>query len=278
VQSPNVPRKWTHSNIRDMTETQTTSQKIQELFAFRRIPELLRMAGIEPDSPFVTRLYRLQEVIYDLDLYLETNWAVRKKDLKAHWNQIHEAMSAFGIEKSAQRKYLDEIKLYQEHELNLRKYKVPGPRKLKALYENKSCDVKLTRKLIYRHAPGLEDQIAERDWWYFDLATEVNDDVHDVYEDCETINGNRFLLSLLLRGEGKTWKLYKAFLESIGNESRKHFKKRKHEYEMSVYRWTREIQKETEDLLRETMDHQKLSLVSRSKIAHKLKGQKSLKM
>jgi hypothetical protein len=260
-----------------MIEKQTTSQKIQELFAFRRIPELLRIAGIEQDSPFVTRLYRLQKVIYDLDLYLEANWTIQKKDLKMYWNEIREAMYAFGVEKSQQRKYLSEIREYQQHELNLRDGKIPGAKKLKALYANKSCDVKLIRKLIYRHAPGLEKEIAEKDWWYFDLVTEVNDDVHDIYEDCETINGNRFLLSLLSRGKSKTWGLYKDFLTIVGEQSRKHIKKKKRQTEMSVYRWTRECQKETEELLRETMDNQRLSLVSHSKIAARLQKQKPLK-
>lgn len=261
-----------------MAERQTISQKITELFAYRRIPELLRMAGIESDSPFVTRLYRLQEVIYGLDHYLESHWKVRKKELKDIWEQIYEALWAFGIEKKEARKYVKDIRSYEQYELDLRKKKLPLEKSIKSLYAWKSCDVKLMRRLIYRHAPGLEAQLAEKDWVCYDLITEVNDDVHDVYEDCETINGNRFMLSLLVRGKRKTRKAYRNFLEQTGEQARKHFKKKKRDLERSLYGWTRERQKETEELLRETMDDQKLSLVEKSRIAVKVLGVKQKPM
>lgn len=254
-----------------MAEALPISQKIQELFAYRRIPELLSLAGIEKDSPFVTRLYHLQEVIYALDNYLETNWDLKKKQLKEHWLQIHEALAAFGIEKKDWKKFTGEIHNYEALEIGLRKKKLPVRKSFDKLYASKSCDVKLMRTLIYRHAPELKEKVSEKEWVYYDLITEVNDDVQDVFEDCETWNGNRFLISVLAKGKNKTRKAYKDFLDKTGKAARRHFKKKKKDpYRMQLYKWTVGRLKETEDLLRETMDSQKLDLVKHSAIASKI--------
>ncbi len=254
-----------------MAEGLTITQKIHELFAYRRIPELLNLAGIEKDSPFVTRLYMLQEVIYALDHYLESNWDVKKKDLNERWKEIDDALLAFDIRKKALSDYTSEIGRYEEYELDLRKKKLPVSRSFETIYSCKSCDVKLIRKLIYRHAPDLNKKVREKDWVYYDLITEVNDDIQDVFEDCENWNGNRFLISMLIHGKRKTRKVYKEFLDDTGKQSRKHFKAKKDPYRAQLYKWTRERLQETEELLRETMDGQKLYLVDHSAIAGKIK-------
>jgi len=254
-----------------MAEGLTIAQKIQELFAYRRIPELLNLAGIERDSPFVARLYTLQEVIYALDHYLESNWDVRKRDLNAKWKAIYEALMAFDIRKKALSDYTSEIERYEAYELDLRKNKLPVTRSFETLYSCKSCDVKLIRNLIYRHAPDLKKRVPEKDWSHYDLITEVNDDIQDVFEDCESWNGNRFLISMLVRGKRKTRKAYKAFLDETGKAARKHFKSKKDAHRAQLYKWTRERLQETEELLRETMDGQKLYLVDHSAIAGKIK-------
>ena len=259
-----------------MAEKITISQKIQELFAYRRIPELLSLAGIEKDSPFVTRLYKLQEVIYDLDLYLESNWDIKKRDLRERWSAIHEALEAFDVKKKDFEDYTMDIARYEAYELDLRKSKLPISKSFETIYSCKSCDVKLIRKLIYRHAPDLKKKVREKDWVYYDFISEVNDDIDDVFEDCESWNGNRYLISVLKRGKGKTRRAYKGFLDMTGKAARKHFKKKKKDpYQLQLYQWTRERLQQTEDLLRETMDGQKLDLVDHSAIAGKiLKKQK----
>ncbi|HLF62231.1 MAG TPA: hypothetical protein VI603_00655 [Saprospiraceae bacterium] len=254
-----------------MAEGLTVSQKINELFAYRRIPELLNLAGIEKDSPFVARLYALQEVIYALDQYLETNWVVKKKELKKRWDEIYDALSAFGIRKKDYIMYTSDVERYERYELDLRKNKLPVNRSFETLYSCKSCDVKLIRTLIYRHAPDLKKKLREKEWEYYDLITEVNDDIQDVFEDCESWNGNRFLISVLVRGKGQTRRAYRDFLDKTGKEARKHFKKNKEPYHAQLFKWTMERLQETEDLLRETMDGQKLYLVNHSAIAVKIK-------
>lgn len=253
-----------------MAERQTIRQKIQELFAYRRIPELLNLAGIEKDSPFLARLYKLQEVIYALDTYLETHWDVKKKELKTHWNEIYNALSSLGIPVRDHSRYVKEIKRYEKYELDLRKKKLPLNKSFETLYGCKSCDVKLMRKLIYRHAPDLKQKLREKEWKYYDLITEVNDDIHDVFEDCETLNGNRFLISVLVRGKGKTRRAYRDFLDATGKEAIKYFKKKKDPHHNQLFKWTRERLRETEELLQETMDGQRLYLVDHSAIAAKI--------
>ena len=250
-----------------MSKAQTISQKIHELFAFRRIPELLRLGGIEPDSPFVERLANLQSAIYALDACLESELKVDPKQLKTCWAEIYSALNWFGLKESKARKYTKQIRKYEAYELDLRKGKLPLSRPMTRLYAWKSCDVKLLRKLIYRHAPLLLKDLPEEDWGCYDLITELNDDIHDVFEDCETINGNRFLISLLVNGKAKTRKQYKRCLNNAGEQARKQFKNRTAESAGHLYRWTRERQRETEELLRITMDDQKLSLVENSRIA-----------
>ena len=254
-----------------MAKAITLTQKIQELFTYRRIPELLQIAGIIKESPFVSRIYHLQEMIYHLDQYLETHWDIKPKEAKAKWQQIHDALDGFSIKKKDLRAFTSEIRRYEKYELDLRKKKVPVNRGIGSVYASKSCDVKLIRTLIYRHAPDLKKKIRAKDWKYYDLITEVNDDIHDVFEDCENWNGNRFLISLVVKGKRRTRKLYRNFLDDTGKAARTHFKKRKDPYAAELYKWTRERLLETEKLLQETMDGQNLYLVNHSALAKKLK-------
>jgi hypothetical protein len=52
-------------------------------------------------------------------------------------------------------------------------------------------------------------------WRYFDLVTEVNDDVVDVFEDLDFINGNIVLLSMMSEGKDATLSKFFKFLDDI---------------------------------------------------------------
>lgn len=254
-----------------MAEQITLSQKIKELFAYRRIPELLRMAGIQQDSPFVAHLETLQAEIYGLDLLLETQWKLKNAHLRPAWKAIHDALGNFGIRKKELNDYTEAIRQYEEDELALRDGILPLSRPMRKTYTSKSCDVKLIRRLIYRHAPDLKHKIRERDWIYYDLITEVNDDIDDVFEDCETWNGNRFLISVLCMGKRKANRTYKDFLAKSGKDARAWFKKRKGDEVAMLADWTRVRLEETRTLLRDTIEGKKLYLVKHSAIASKMK-------
>jgi DNA helicase IV len=87
-------------------------------------------------------------------------------------------------------------------------------------YFYKSCDVKLLRRLIYDRNAALAKVIKPSEWRTFDLVTEVNDDVVDLQEDTTTINGNRFLISLLQFGKKKTVQIFNDFLDEMDVRNR----------------------------------------------------------
>lgn len=190
--------------------------KIIELFEYRRLPELMKIGnGGVLDEQFLEQLIALQASIYHLDNTLETVWEVQMPDVKKHWEVIHSDLHRLGVHNSAYDRYSRQIYKYQKHELDLRLMKLPGRLSMEYFYFYKSCDVKLLRKLIYDRYPILVKQHRLSDWRVFDLITEVNDDVEDVFEDLHTINGNRFLLSILTSGIDRTGKEFHNFLSSL---------------------------------------------------------------
>ena len=92
------------------------------------------MAGVEPTSPFVSRLKSLQEDIYGLDLYLEANWKVDDKALKRIWDGIYEGLHWFGLDKPEAKKYVSDIRKYEAYEIRLRKRKLPLSKPMAKLY------------------------------------------------------------------------------------------------------------------------------------------------
>jgi hypothetical protein len=71
------------------------------------------------------------------------------------------------------------------------------------------------RRLIFETFPSLKSQFNLSEWRLFDLVTEINDDVADVFEDLHTINGNRFLISASIFGKDYVRKEFLSFLEKI---------------------------------------------------------------
>ena len=58
---------------------------------------------------------------------------------------------------------------------------LPTRLEMEYFYFYKSCDVKLLRRLIYEtRLKGSKSFGSLSDWRYFDLVTEVNDDVADI--------------------------------------------------------------------------------------------------
>jgi len=129
-----------------------------------------------------------QVSIYWLDDYLENNWEIKKSELSKFWKAIHKDMTDCGIPKSKLAEYSKHIMKYQSHELNLREAKMPTDGSIEYYYYYKSCDVRLMRQIIYDLSEDLDSKSTLADWRYFDLVTEVNDDVEDMFEDLETIN------------------------------------------------------------------------------------------
>ena len=175
-------------------------KKIDELFEYRKITELLRLGLLDKNKKFVSHLIDIQTQIYMLDAYLESNWELDKEKLATYWSAIQTSLESLGYEKDQHDKLLSEIRQYEKIERRCRKDKWPTDVPFKEFYTTKSCDVRLMRHLIYEAAPSLKDTWKESVWTYYDLVTEVNDDIHDMEEDVTTYNGNRFLISILRKG------------------------------------------------------------------------------
>ena len=189
--------------------------KIIELFEYRELPKLIATKSANWDDDYYEKLISLQYNIYLLDHVLETNWEVNMDLVAQKWTAIHNDLSDLGVPSDLHDKYCSHIYKYQKHELEIRQTKFPTRLSMEYFYFYKSCDVKLLRRIIYDNNPALRSMVKTSEWRLFDLVTEVNDDVVDLQEDLDTINGNRFLISLVELGKEKTRMIFANFLNEI---------------------------------------------------------------
>lgn len=225
-------------------------KKIKALFEYRDIPKLMKDGNIKGKKALTKNLINLQIAIYRLDEYLESNWKTTKTELNKYWKEIHKAMMECGIPKSKLADYSKHILKYQAHELNLRSGKLPTEGSIEYYYYYKSCDVRLMRQIIYDLSDGLEEMYTLPDWRYFDLVTEVNDDVEDMFEDLKTINGNYALIARWSVGKKKSIRLIMDFLDLIEEKNLERYQKRKSDslYKV-IYKMTKKQIKDTRKLL-----------------------------
>jgi len=203
-----------------------TKEKINELFTYRKLTDLLKITGLDKNQEFVSHLYDVQYQIYMLDAYLENQWELKKEELEVYWDAINLSLQNLGYKKKQIKPLTEEIKEYQKIEKNCRKEKWPTRETFSNFYTSKSCDVRLIRHLIYKANPGLKKLWKEDSWIYYDLITELHDDIADVGEDIHTYNGNRFLISLLRNGVDKTHDAYEHYLMNITEKAQIYFSKK----------------------------------------------------
>ncbi len=213
-------------------------KKIEELFVYRRFPQLFDLVGENyKNHPIISALKELQIAIYFLDHHLETNWTIDpEKDLKKYWKEIYRSLTNCGVDQKVHDDYCKLIYRYQKHELYLRQNKLPTSLNIEHYYYFKSCDVKLLRRIISDKFPMIKRLHPPADWRYFDLITEVNDDVEDVFEDGFTINGNYFLIDHLKNGIDKAQENMNGFIEQIARKNSERLKLKK-----GSYKWCGEM-------------------------------------
>ncbi len=231
-------------------------EKIVDLFELRKIPELLASATDDQSlrKRFLVRLKRLQQVIYELDKYLESSWQIEESELDYYWDNIYRALKGFHVRRSQIEAQLAHIKKYQTHELQLRENKLPNRLSMDYFYFYKSCDIKLMRSLIYHSFPRLKALSSLMDWRSFDLLTEMHDDIEDLFEDRAAINCNRFMIQLVVEGEEKTQQDYGDFIEEVKLKSLHGFQEEgDHALRSNIQRWTEGAVVDLEDLLRDQM-------------------------
>lgn len=224
-------------------------EKIHSLFALRHIPELIAWSGLDKDGEFASKLEQLQMAIYDLDKYLEQNWAQDQDHVNDLWKTIYSNLSQFGIKDSEKEHLCRHIKKYEILERGLRHGHLLSRMPIRNAYIIKSCDVKLNRHLVFMHAPGLSSTHQESDWILFDLFSEINDDLSDVYEDMKAYNGNRFLISLIEREPEDAFHEYRRFLIQLEQEFNHMPEEGLTSEQIQIRSWTRRVCKTTQDLL-----------------------------
>jgi hypothetical protein len=210
-------------------------QKIQDLFDYRLFPLLFDLCGesFQYDHPKVIMYYKLQEAIYKLDEVLESDWNVGPLSVSKNHLEIENLLIRAGVPQKSHRQLLKYLFKYEEHELNLRKGLLPGKKSLHKFYFYKSCDVKLIRALIYKDFPMLEQKFPLKNWKNFDLVTEINDDISDLFEDIPTINGNRLMISIFQNGLAKTEEMYLNYLDKIRLYEVENFNDKAYSHELS---------------------------------------------
>jgi hypothetical protein len=225
--------------------------KINELFELRGFPDLYKFSKINTIEINKTHnlLVELQASIYYLDEYLENNWVINHKSLNQHWKAIYETLKKLGIEKNQLETYCAQILKYQKHELDLRKNLLPTRLNTEFYYFYKSCDVKLMRRILLEKLSTLNSLFNSADWRYFDLVTEINDDVVDLEEDLHTINGNMVLICHEQFGRAATIDVFSHFLDYVMAESHKRFATTINPYKQSIHQKTVEHVIKTKKIL-----------------------------
>ncbi len=247
--------------------------KIKTLFEYRKLPELLSYNNDKEQDTFLSKLYKLQENIYYLDKHLESNWEVDKPSLVKYWDTLYADLSDIGLPKSNHDEYLNHIKRYQEHELSIRDHQLFSRTSLAYYYYYKSCDVRLIRRLIYDFNPALADVFELSDWTIFDLVTEINDDIDDIEEDKDVINGNGFVLNAFYDGLEETYSTFVAYLDQLQEKQQRKAQWTKDpDWSKMIHDWTLEQIHLTKELL--SIKKQKIenepTLILQNKIVLKL--------
>lgn len=192
-------------------------QKIEDLFSYRLFPELLQgcARSTQNQHDLWEQLIGLQTAIYHLDAHLEAHMNPDSTILEWHHKSIEQKLEKIIGQLPERHTYFDDINMYERHELNLRKIISPLSYDMMMFYYYKSCDVKLLRRLIYEKCEQTESWGSLESWKAYDLITEVNDDVEDIWEDQAFINGNLFLISLLIQGKQDTEDMFHSFMDTI---------------------------------------------------------------
>lgn len=257
-----------YSMIEQHINEEELRKKITGLFEYRFFPTLMASADDTPDniSIFNENLIELQEAIYYLDAHLEGNWQTDQRILQWHWKNIESKLLNFNLAEIETGPYLNHIRKYEKHELELRDGKTPLRLDMEYFYFYKSCDVKLLRRLIYEKYKLSPQWGNLADWRYYDLVTEVNDDVEDLSEDLSFINGNRFLISIILKGKTETKRVFDDFLKQILAKSLDKYHLHQHEWLRELHHMTEVQVKTTKSLIDQQIDSISMATLKDSRL------------
>lgn len=252
---------------RKYVDDHAIKNKIDDLFAYRKINELIQLGNLSKNKAWINHLYHIQTEIYLLDAYLESNWELDPMQISLFWSGIMGALDQIGYTGKRADKLVREIRQYEKIETDCRKDKWPTRVDPKSFYTTKSCDVRLIRHLVYAAAPELQLHWKENVWTYYDLITEINDDVADVMEDVDTYNGNRYLISILRKGIRKTTSRYADFIEEVTRKANSFFAQHpKQERDHQLHEWIIVRSQETLQLLTDSAEQLDILRLATAKV------------
>lgn len=252
---------------RKYADDSAIQNKIDDLFTYRKIKELIQLGQLTKNKAWISQLYQIQTQIYLLDAYLETNWDLEPAQISAYWSGIMAALEQIGYTGKRAEKLVTEIRRYEKIETDCRRNKWPTRVDNKSFYTTKSCDVRLIRHLVYAAAPDLKWHWKENVWKYYDLITEINDDVADVMEDVDTYNGNRYLISILRKGIRKTTSRYADFIEEVTVKANSFFAHHpKQERDHQLHEWIILRSQETLQLLHDSASQLDIAQLANAKV------------
>lgn len=203
-----------HSRLTPAWQERT---KVAALFAGRRIVANMQMGRLDSETQqtLLERLRSLQAAIYRLDRYGESNWKVEEAILRELWQPICDNLRSFYPTDVNVENAVREIRAYQQIEVGLRHGHDPTAIPIHQFYSLKTCDVRLSRRLIVMISGNEVLETLTPFWNFYDLASEVCDDLTDIREDSRDFNCNRFLICRVLLGDEKTGKQYSQFLDLL---------------------------------------------------------------
>lgn len=228
--------------------------KIESLLVDRRIAENLQIFGLnQSDCPWlITKLHQLQRSIYTLDCYGESTWEIQSHVLEKIWDSIYGQLRLFGHDYREARRLTSDIRAYQQIEIQLRDEKLPTEIPIQDFYYLKTCDVRLSRTVIAKITQNPFASVMSEMWDFYDLASEVCDDLTDIYEDSFDFNCNRFMIQREVLGDSETLAEYSGFLDKIEKGTQEIFKKSEKTgllEEQQVCRWAFQRVAEARSLL-----------------------------
>ena len=196
--------------------TRLIEQKINALLHSRRIKENLTYAGISVEKYdwFKEGYRRLQYSIYELDVYGESYWDIQDSTIGLFWDEIYNHLQFFEIKSERLDPVLCNMRSYQAIEIDQRNGELSLEIPLHTIYHLKACDVRLTRSIIFELGNPPSSRLLAM-WNYFDLISEVCDDLADIVEDSLTHNYNRFLIESALHGGAHVKRIYRDLIRKL---------------------------------------------------------------
>jgi hypothetical protein len=178
-----------------MNPTSDVEARVADLFAIRRLQEQVKLSAATLEPAFWQRMTELQLSVYQLDAYFESTWDVSNFSRRRLWTRVIKSLEELAHPAACPR-LLSEIRAYEAIEASFRRTRSDTRTGIARYYYLKTCDVRLSRRLIEMRSEPLRRHLRLTAWNLFDLASELLDDITDLHEDLRTFNGNWLLFGL----------------------------------------------------------------------------------